>query len=104
MSPPLCAERRHIQLNRLGYRVKSQCMLAGLISVDGLVNPVLVWTDLVRIKRSGLVNQFDIGTNRTGPYILNWFSQPQPNIVSTSRVCWVSLQFKIEAVLQTKAW
>ena len=33
----------------------------------GLVNPVLVCTDLVRIKRSGLVNQFKIGANRTGP-------------------------------------
>ena len=35
----------------------------------GLVNPVLVWTDLVRIERSGLVNRFKIDTNQTEPKI-----------------------------------
>ena len=36
---------------------------------DCLVNPVLVWTDMVRIKRFELVNRFKIRyTKRTGPY------------------------------------
>ena len=29
----------------------------------GLVNPVLVWTDLARVKRSELVNRFTRGAN-----------------------------------------
>ena len=36
---------------------------------DGLDNPDLVWTALVRIKRSELVNLFEIGTNRKLPYL-----------------------------------
>ena len=47
--------------------------------LNGLVNTVLVWTDLVRSKRSGLVNRFKIGTNRTGPKHAIWTSYTPAN-------------------------
>ena len=49
-----------------GSRSNDENLHAGRF--DGLVNLVLIGTDLVRIKRSGLVNRFNIRAYRTGPY------------------------------------